>query len=301
MSGGGWDENTWADGSTGKHTDSFFNRVSPNYFKTMGTPLVSGRDFDDRDTRGTAKIAIVNEAFARTIFGGGNPLGRSFRTQGPAGKPDPIYEVVGMVRNTKYYEVREDFLPIAFFPMSQEDDPGTGSTFVLRASASSEVMRSVKSTVAQMHPGIGIGYHRLAGQIQGSLLRDRLMAILAGAFGGLAGILATLGLYGVIAYMVARRRNEIGVRVALGADRGRVVRLVLREAALLLAVGLGIGTGLALWAGRAAGALLFGLKPYDPPTLAVAVLLLAIVALLASYLPALRASRLEPMSALREE
>ncbi|HEV3201761.1 MAG TPA: ABC transporter permease [Bryobacteraceae bacterium] len=301
MSGGGWDENTWADGSTGKHTDSFFNRVSPNYFKTMGTPLVSGRDFDDRDTRGTAKIAIVNEAFARTIFGGGNPLGRSFRTQGPAGKPDPIYEVVGMVRNTKYYEVREDFLPIAFFPMSQEDDPGTGSTFVLRASASSEVMRSVKSTVAQMHPGIGIGYHRLAGQIQGSLLRDRLMAILAGAFGGLAGILATLGLYGVIVYMVARRRNEIGVRVALGADRGRVVRLVLREAALLLAVGLGIGTGLALWAGRAAGALLFGLKPYDPPTLAVAVLLLAIVALLASYLPALRASRLEPMSALREE
>jgi predicted permease len=301
MSGGGWDENTWADGSTGKHTDSFFNRVSPNYFKTMGTPLVSGRDFDDRDTRGTAKIAIVNEAFARTIFGGGNPLGRSFRTQGPAGKPDPIYEVVGMVQNTKYYEVREDFLPIAFFPMSQEDDPGTGSTFVLRASASSEVMRSVKSTVAQMHPGIGIGYHRLAGQIQGSLLRDRLMAILAGAFGGLAGILATLGLYGVIVYMVARRRNEIGVRVALGADRGRVVRLVLREAALLLAVGLGIGTGLALWAGRAAGALLFGLKPYDPPTLAVAVLLLAIVALLASYLPALRASRLEPMSALREE
>ena len=152
-----------------------------------------------------------------------------------------------------------------------------------------------------MHPGIGIEFRGLAVQIQESLLRDRLMAVLAGSFGVLAGILATLGLYGVIAYMVARRRNEIGVRVALGADRGRVVMLVLREAALLLAAGLTIGTGLALWAGQAAGALLFGLKPYDPPTLAAAVLLLAGVAMLASYWPALRASRMEPMAALRED
>jgi ABC-type antimicrobial peptide transport system permease subunit len=152
-----------------------------------------------------------------------------------------------------------------------------------------------------MHPGIGIELGSLAEQLNGSLLRDRLMAMLAGAFGLLAGMLATMGLYGVIAYMVARRRNEIGVRVALGADRGRVVRLVLREAAALLAVGLAIGTALALWAGRAASALLFGLKAYDPPTLTAAVILLAAVALLASYWPAYRASRLEPMSALREE
>jgi putative ABC transport system permease protein len=172
---------------------------------------------------------------------------------------------------------------------------------VLRGPVSGEFMRNVKAIVARVHPGIGIESHRLADRIQESLLRDRLMATLAGAFGVLAGLLATLGLYGVISYMVARRRNEIGVRVALGADRGRVVLLVLREAALLLAVGLGIGTGLALWAGRAAGALLFGLKPYDPLSLSAAVLLLASVALLASYLPALRASRLEPMSALREE
>jgi putative ABC transport system permease protein len=193
-------------------------------------------------------------------------------------------------------------MPIAFFPIAQDEDPGTGVTFVVRSSPSSgEMMRSVKSVVAQVHPGIGIEFHRLADRIQESLLRDRLMAMLAGSFGVLAAVLATLGLYGVIAYMVARRRNEIGVRVALGADRGRVVRLVLREAVLLLTVGLAIGTGLALWAGRAAGALLFGLKPYDPPTFALAVLLLASVALLASYWPALRASRLEPMSALREE
>ena len=302
ISGGGWDENTWADGSTGKHKDCFFNRVSPDYFKTMGTPLMSGRDFNDRDTPGAAKIAIVNEAFAAAIFGSANPLGRSFRTQGPAGKPDPIYEVVGVVRNTKYYEVREDFMPIAFYPTAQDDDPGTGVTLVVRSALPpGEIMRSVKSVVTQVHPSIGIEFHRLTDRIQESLLRDRLMAILAGAFGILAAMLATLGLYGVISYMVARRRNEIGVRVALGADRGRVVRLVLREALLLLAAGLAIGTALALWAGRAAAALLFGLKPYDPASLAAAVLLLAGVALLASYWPALRASRLEPMSALREE
>src|SRR5471032_1387050 len=138
----------------------------------------------------------------------------------------------------------------------------------------------------------------MTAQLQESLMRDRLMATLAGSFGFLAAVLATLGLYGVIAYMVARRRNEIGVRIALGANRGRVVRLVLREAALLLAAGLAIGTGLALWAARA---MLFGLKAYDPATFAGAIALLALVALLASYGPARRASRLEPMQALREE
>jgi predicted permease len=301
LSGGGWNENTWADGSTGKHADCYYNRVSPRYFQTMGTALVNGRDFDDRDTLGSPKIAIVNEAFAKTVFGGANPLGRSFRTQGPAGKPDPIYEVVGLVRNAKYYELREDFLPVAFYPMTQDDDPDSEATFVVRSPISSAEMRSLKATVAKVNGGIGIEFHTLSDRVQESLLRDRLMAMLAGAFGLLAAVLATLGLYGVIAYMVARRRNEIGVRVALGADRGRVVRLVLREALLLLGVGLVIGTGLALWAGRAAGALLFGLKPYDPPTMIMAIVLLAGVALLASYLPALRASRMEPMSALRQD
>ncbi len=302
VSGSGWNENVWADGTNGKHTDCFFNRVGPQYFQTMGIGLVAGRDFNDRDTLGAAKIAIVNEAFARVIFGGGNPVGRAFRVEGPAGKPDPVYQVVGMVRNTKYYEIREEFMPLAYLAEAQDDDPGPGVTFVVRgAGPAAEIVRSTKSVVARVHPAIGIQFSRLAQQIQESLLRDRLMAMLAGAFGILAGMLATLGLYGVIAYMVARRRNEIGVRVALGANRGRVVRLVLREAALLLAVGLVVGTGMALWAGRAAGALLFGLKPYDPTTFAFALTLLAPVALLASYIPALRASRMEPMSALRED
>jgi putative ABC transport system permease protein len=298
IGGGGWDETTWAEDSPSKRSDCFFNRVSPSYFQTMGTSLVSGRDFNDRDGEGNAKIAIVNEEFARVVFANVNPIGRRFRTEAPAGRADPIYEVVGVVRNTKYYDMREDFRPIAFLPTEQEQ-PDVRTTFVIRSAApASEIMRIVKAAVL---PGIGLEFRRFSDRIQESLLRDRLMAILAGAFGILASVLATLGLYGVIAYMVARRRNEIGVRVALGADRGRVIRLVLREAALLLAVGLVIGTLLALWAGTAAGALLFGLKPYDPPTLAMAVVLLAAVALLASYWPARQASHLEPMSALRED
>lgn len=165
-----------------------------------------------------------------------------------------------------------------------------------------ELFRNVKGAVAEVHPpAIGIDFTVMTAQLRESLTRDRLMATLAGAFGFLAAVLSTLGLYGVIAYMVARRRNEIGVRMALGADRGRVVRLVLREAALLLVAGLAIDTGLALWAGRAASAMLFGLKPTDPATFAAAIGLLAVVALIASYAPARRASRVEPMQALREE
>jgi predicted permease len=302
VSGGGWDEFTWADGAANNRTDCFFNRVSPNYFQTMGTALVSGRDFNDRDTVGGVKVAIVNEKFARTIFGGANPVGRAYRTQGQAGKPDPVYQVIGMVRNTKYYELREDFLPQAYYPEAQNDDPGTGPTFVLRSAGGlAETMRGVKTAVALVNPAIGIEFHPMSERIQDSLQRDRLMAMLAGVFGLLAGMLATIGLYGVISYMVARRRNEIGVRVALGADRGSVVRLVLREAVLLLAIGIAIGTALSIWAGRAAASLLFGLKPYDPVTIGMAVLLLSTVALLASYWPAMRAARLEPMSALREE
>jgi len=302
VSGAGWDDDTWADGSNRAHEDVMFNRAGPEYFKTMETGFLAGRDFDERDDLTAPKVAIVNEAFAQKIFGGENPVGRSFRTQGPAGKPDPIYQVVGLVRNTKYYELREDFKPISFLPVAQDDDPGAGATYVLRTSAPvGGVERAATAAVAEVNPGIALQFSILTTQLKESLMRERLMAALAGAFGLLAGSLAVLGLYGVVAYMVARRRNEIGVRIALGAGSGRVVRLVLKEAALLLAVGLGVGVGLSLWAARAATAMLYDLKPYDPVTLGGAVLLLATVALVASYAPARRASRLDPMDALREE
>jgi predicted permease len=302
VSGSGWNERARKDGTAGQGKNANFNRVGPGYFRTMGTALLAGRDFDDRDTLNSPKVAIVNDAFVRQIFDGVSPLGRSFRVEGDAGKPDPVYEIVGIVKNTKYYELREEFVPISFLPIAQDDDPGPGARFVVRTSGPlADVTNGIKAAVSSVHPEIGIEFRVLSTQLENSLMRDRLMATLSGAFGLLAGFLATLGLYGVIAYMVERRRNEIGVRMALGADRGRVIRLVLREASLLIVAGLIVGTGLALWAGQAASTLLFGLKPHDPVTLAGAIALLALVALLASYGPARRASRLDPMNALREE
>jgi len=304
VSGSGWNETLRTEGTKATRSDreSHFNRVGPGYFRTMGTGFAAGRDFDDHDMVSSPKVAIVNEAFAKKFFAGKNPVGLTFHVEGPAGKPDPFYQIVGVVRNTKYYELREDFIPISFLPIAQDDDPGAGATFVLRTHAPmGEAMAGVKTAVGEVSPAIGIEFRILAGQLNESLMRERLMATLSGTFGGLAALLATLGLYGVISYMVARRRNEIGVRMALGADRMKVVRLVLREAVLLLAVGLTVGVLLALWAGRAATTLLFGLQPYDPITMLSAVALLTVVALAASYGPARRAAALDPMTALRDE
>jgi putative ABC transport system permease protein len=304
ISGSGWNERGFAQGATDAPKESFFNRVAPGYLRTMGTPLLAGRDFNDRDVVGAPPVAIVNEAFAKSFYGGANPVGKTFRVPDNPGKPDRVYLIVGLARNTKYYELREDPLPITLLPSAQDDDPDlpTQATYVLRTSGPMrQVFDGVKSTVAGVNPGMIIDFKVLSTQVRESLMRDRLMAVLAGAFGILAALLATIGLYGVIAYMVARRQNEIGVRLALGAGRGRVIGMVLREAVGLLAAGLIIGTALARWATGAAEKMLFGLKPSDPATFAAAIALLATVALVASYAPARKASRVEPMQALREE
>jgi putative ABC transport system permease protein len=302
VSGSGWDQTSWADGSAGPRIDALYNNAGPGYFRTMGTSFVAGRDFDEHDNLTAPKVAIVNEEFARKVFQGMNPVGHSFRREESAEKPDSVFLVVGLVRNTKYFELREDFRPIAFVSAAQDDDPGPGGTFVLRTNAPlGEFYHAAEQAVAEIHPGLGVDFRVLTTQLEESLMRDRLMAALAGSFGFLAASLAVLGLYGVIAYMVARRRNEIGVRIALGASRGNVIRLVLREAVLLLAIGLILGTALAAWAGQAAASLVYGMKPRDPLTLGGACALLAIVALFASYGPARKASRLQPMEALRED
>ena len=303
ISGNAWDGPAYVEGDPNQRRASYFAPVGPGYFRTIGTQLLAGRDFDARDTDNAPKVAIVNQAFARTFFGGANPVGRSFRMEAPAGQADPRYEIIGLAQNAKYRQMREDFLPISYLAAGQQlDQAGARVDFVVRTNTSmGETLTAIKSAVADVSPGIGIEFHVISERIQETLLRDRLMATLSGAFGLLAGLLSTLGLYGVIAYMVTRRRNEIGVRMALGADGGRVVRLVLREACLLLLAGLVIGTGLALWLGRAATALLYGLKPYDPVALAVAIGVLAAVGIAASCGPARRAARLHPMDALREE
>lgn len=304
ISGSGWNNEIGPDNAVAAASgkQSFFNRVAPGYFHTMGTRLIAGRDFNDRDTVSSPKVAIVNEVFARKYFGAENPVGRTFHMEADSGKPEPVYQIIGLVQNTKYYQLREDFLPIGFLSMGQEDTPPPFATFMLRIQGPpGEVMNRVKAAVAEVSPLMGLEFRSFSSQIDESLLRERLMATLSLGFGLLAGTLATLGLYGVIAYMVARRRSEIGVRMALGADRGRVIALVLREAATLIAAGLAIGGLLAVWTGRTAATLLYEVKPYDAISIAGSAALLTLVAMAAAFVPARRAAAVDPMNALREE
>jgi putative ABC transport system permease protein len=307
VSGSGWNNNIVIDGKRYTERDDLvnFNSVSPGYFRTMGTALLAGRDFDDRrDTQTSGKVAIVNESFARRFFPGRNPIGQTFQIDEAPGVPQPLYEIVGVVRDTKYTDLREPFKPIGFLAVSQ-GDPKDEIPFlqvVLRSRVPlSTLTAEITATIARFNPSIIVQYQTMESMVRDSLLRERLMATLSGFFGGLAAIIATIGLYGVMSYMVARRRNEIGIRMALGADRREVVGMVMREAGVLLGAGLVAGGAMAVAAAWTARSLLFGLQPGDPATLATATCLLASVAMLASYVPALRASRLEPTDALREE
>jgi putative ABC transport system permease protein len=301
VSGSGWNNNITIGGKKYKENVNF-NRVGPGYFKTMGTPLLAGRDFDATDTPGPEPSAIVTQLFAKQFFPNQDPIGQMFQIDEAPGQPNPPYRIVGIVKDTKYTDLREEFTPLAYLASSQEEKPGLGMQFVVRSSApTGTITAEVSSLLAQTNRNIIVDFQTMKTQVRESLLRERLMATLSGFFGGLAALLATIGLYGVMSYMVARRRNEIGIRMALGADRRDVVRMVLREAGVLLLAGVAVGTVLAIAAARTASTLLFGLSPGDPSTLAMAAGGLGIVAMLASYLPALRASRLEPTEALREE
>jgi putative ABC transport system permease protein len=281
---------------------AYFNWIGPGYFKTMGTPMLAGRDFSDRDSGSSPKVAIVDETFARKLYGGANPVGRTFHMAADAGKAEPVIQIVGLVQKSKFGELREEPKALAFFPMGQNEDTNPAATFVLRVAGSpAGVMTGVKATISSMNQSTGIDFHPMAAQLANSLLRDRLMATLSAGFGLLAALLAALGLYGVIAYMVAQRRNEIGVRMALGADRTRVIRLVLKEALQLLGMGLAGGIVCALVAGKAAASILYGVRPNDIVSLGGASVLLAGISLVASYLPAKRAADFNPMTALRNE
>jgi putative ABC transport system permease protein len=300
LSGSAWRQQVHIDGKA-KEVASF-TRVTPGYFATLGTVLVAGRDFDNHDVATGVQVAIVNEAFTKKYFNVANPLGKLFGIEADKGKPDHTFEIVGVVRNTKYTQLREDFLPIAFFPDSQDERPNEYANIVIRADLPlSALIAAVKRTVSETSPEIDLEFIPFKTQIFDGLLRERLMATLSGFFGALAAILAVIGLYGVISYMVARRTNEIGIRMAFGANGAGIVGLILREALLLLGIGLVVGTALALAAARTASSMLFGLKPYDPSTLAFAISALALVAVAASYIPARRAAGVDPMVALREE
>ena len=300
--GSTWNDNVINEGSDQDAGWAWENFLGPGYFSTVGTPLLAGRDFDDRDTATSVKVAIVNQAFARKILSGANPLGKRFRIHEAPGKPRPLYEIVGVTADNKFQDMHEEFLPFMYFPSTQEEKPSPDDQILIRSSLPiTNLMSSMKETMANANPAIDLEFLVFKTRIQNSLLQDQLMATLSGFFGFLAALLAAIGLYGVISYMVVQRTKEIGIRMAIGANRIDVVRMILREATLLTVTGLVIGAGLALAAAQAAKSLLYGLKPRDPLTLVMAIVTLSAVAALASFLPAYRASRLDPLIALRYE
>ncbi len=302
LGGNSWNDNVLVDAPGGERKAVVnFDRVSPGFFETMRIPLVAGRDFGAGDVPGAPAVAVVNESFARKFFDGANPVGRTFRIEGAAGER-PLYQIAGLVRDAKYEDLRTEFGPIGYFPARQAPSFGPGDTLVIRSSLSTSALApAVKRAVTEMDPATAFTVTSLKTSIRQSLVQEQLMATLTGFFGALAAALASIGLYGVLSYAVARRTHEIGIRMALGAGRAAVLRMILRESAGLLAIGLLVGMGLALAAGRATSTLLYGLEPHDPVTLALSAALLAAVALAASYLPARRASGVDPLAALRHE
>ena len=302
ISGNSWNDNIFVEGSEKLKGTPNFSQITPGYFRTLRTPFLAGRDFDDHDTATSPKVAIVNETFVSKILNGANPIGVRIRQETYQGRPTPTYEIVGLVKNTKYRDLREEPRSIVYVVNAQDDRPDLYAQFLIHSNLPiSAVLPSVKQVLSEASPEIALEFRELTTQIRESLLKERLMATLSGFFGFLAALLATVGLYGVISYTVARRTNEIGIRMALGAQRRNVVGMIMREAGLLLAIGIAIGAALSLAAARTATSLLFGLKPHDPVTLGLAVVALAAVAATATFLPAHRASRLDPMAALREE
>jgi putative ABC transport system permease protein len=300
--GSTWNDNVINEGSDQDAGSAWLNYLGPGYFRTIGTPLLAGRDFDDRDTATSVKVAIVNQAFVRKILKGADPLGKRFRIHEPPGQPRPLFEIVGVTGDNKFRDMHEEFLPFMYFPATQQEKPDPDDQILIRSSlALTSLMGLLKQTIADVNPGIDLEFRVLETRVHNSLLQDELMATLSGFFGFLAALLAAIGLYGVISYMVVQRTKEIGIRMAIGAKRVDVVKMILREAGMLTAAGLVIGTGLALGSAQAAKSLLYGLKPRDPLTLVMAVILLSAVATLASFLPAHRASKLDPLTALRYE
>jgi predicted permease len=295
----------------GESMNPYCNAVSPGYFKTLSILLVAGRDFDDRDARfeptdpkaqlPSYKVAIVNESYAKHYFGDRSPLGRHIGFGINPGTKTPI-EIVGVVKDSKYTGVRDEIPLQVFFAFMENDSAGGTVMYVRTTNQPDAAFGAIRQVVRQLDTNIPIyNLRTMDHQMDQSLLNDRLIATLSTAFGVLATLLAVIGLYGVMAYTVARRTREIGVRMALGAVPGDVIWLVMRDVLVLVGSGLVLGLIAASALSRFVSSQLYGVSGSDPLTMVGACVVLALVAAIAGYIPARRATRVNPVLALRYE
>jgi putative ABC transport system permease protein len=302
LAGEGWSNAVWIDGHDSTRQDSDFSSVSPDYFNTLRIPIVAGRDFNDHDTSQSPRVAVVNEAFAKKLGLGANAIGARFWREATPSSPEQVNQIVGLVKDTKYRGIRRAAGPIAYLALAQDKDTENSMKVLVRSRLPMDAEEQViRRTLHDVSSGISFHFEGLQDQIQQSLLAERLLATLSGFFGTLAVVLAMTGLYGVMSYTVTERTTEIGIRMALGAQRTNITAMILGKATTLMAAGLVLGAGLSLAAASAAGTLLFGLKPRDPATLAGAALLLAVVTVVASLVPSMRAAHVNPIDSLRTE
>jgi predicted permease len=276
-----------------------YNEISVGYFHTMGIPLLAGREFEVGDVSGSPRVALVNQAFAKK-FNLGNDVVGKFMSSGGDEKLD--VQIVGLVEDAKYSEVKQVIPPQFFYPYRQDSTVGSMNFYVRTSLDPSRLLRTLPAVLAKLDPNLPLeNLKTLPQQVKENVFLDRMISTLAAAFAALATLLAAVGLYGVLAYTVAQRTREIGVRMALGAHGGQVRGLIVRQVGRMTLIGGVIGIAGALALGKAAQSLLFGLQGNDPVVLTLSTLLLAAVAFGAGYIPALRASRVHPMQALRYE
>ena len=302
LSGSDWGRNIQVEGYTFRPDEleeAFFNAIAPKYFATVGTALLNGREFDQRDTNTSKKVTIVNETFARHFFGSRSPLGSRVTSV------NVTYEIVGLVKDAKYTGLRQETVKTMYIPWTQrQGEQPSDYNFLVRVAAGDPMRLApmLEKLVPDVDPGLRVRKTQTySSVVDGTIVTERIMATLGGFFGLLALIVACLGIFGVLAFQVSRRINEIGLRMALGASRGGIVALVLRDVAAMLLAGFVIGGLAALTLTGLARKILFGITPTEPGVFALAAVVLGVAAFAAGWLPAHRASRIDPMVALRHE
>jgi predicted permease len=301
LSGSNWGSGVQVQGFvSGPDTDthSFYNQIGPGYFKTLGIPLMAGREFTPADTTGAPRVAIVNEAFAAKFNLGRDAVGRRMSQGGSA----LDIEIVGIVQNAKYSQVRQELPPIFFLPYRQSDARSTMNFYARTSLDPERLIGMMSSVVSRLDANLPVENLKTMPQVvRENVFMDRMVSTLSAAFASLATLLAAVGLYGVLAYTVGQRTREIGLRMALGADAARMRAMILKQVAWMTLIGGAIGIVGAYYLGKGAESLLFQIKGFDPIVVSVAVVVLAVVAFGAGYIPAYRASRVHPMQALRYE